>query len=318
MEPFVPLAALFALAATVPSALPVAQTDHVVNSLPEVLVEGHEPRYVAPTRRDKIGRIWAPVMIDGKGPFRLVLDTGATHSVVNNDVALALGIKPEDRGATLLRGVTGVATVPTIPVRSFEVGDLLIEPAVLPIIADAMGGADGILGNEGLRDKRIVIEFLRDRITITHSHGERATAGWVPVPLRFGMDGLLTVPAHVGTHRAIAVIDTGAQRTLGNLALRRILQEDRRRDGRLTQVYGASQAEQDGDSLAAPPIALGHATIDGARIIYSDFSIFQHWGLDDEPALIVGMDVLGLLDTLVIDYKRRELQVLTSVKAGAN
>ena len=310
MEPTLPLAVLLALTAVVPSALPVAQTSTAPGaSMPEIVVQGMEPRYVAPTRRDRIGRIWAPVLIDGKGPFRLVLDTGANHSVVTNEVAAALGITPDQRGEATLRGVTGAATVSTIPVKSFEVGDLLIEPAVLPIIADAMGGADGILGNEGLKDKRIVIEFNRDRITITHSHGERADLGFTTVPVRFGLDGLLTVPGHVGLIPAIAIIDTGAQRTLGNLALQRALQQERRRDAKRTHVIGASQAEEEGDSLSAPPIALGTATIAGARVIYSDFSIFEHWGLDKQPALIVGMDVLGVLDTLVIDYKRRELQL---------
>jgi hypothetical protein len=29
----------------------------------------------------------------------------------------------------------------------------------------------------------------------------------------------------------------------------------------------------------------------------------------DEPAVLIGMDVLGLLDTLIIDYQRHELQL---------
>jgi hypothetical protein len=28
-----------------------------------------------------------------------------------------------------------------------------------------------------------------------------------------------------------------------------------------------------------------------------------------EPAMLIGMDVLGLLETMVIDYRRKELQV---------
>ena len=37
--------------------------------------------------------------------------------------------------------------------------------------------------------------------------------------------------------------------------------------------------------------------------------IFEHWGMVDEPALLIGMDILGLLDTLVIDYRRMELHI---------
>src|SRR5208282_6876110 len=64
------------------------------DDLSEIIVSAPEPRFVAPTRRDKIGRIWAPVIINGKGPFRLVLDTGATRSAVNAEVAEAIGIAP--------------------------------------------------------------------------------------------------------------------------------------------------------------------------------------------------------------------------------
>src|SRR5260370_21418574 len=50
--------------------------------LTEVIVQTTEPRFVAPTRRDRIGRIWAPVLIDGKGPYRLPLPTSAHHPPV--------------------------------------------------------------------------------------------------------------------------------------------------------------------------------------------------------------------------------------------
>jgi hypothetical protein len=36
--------------------------------------------------------------------------------------------------------------------------------------------------------------------------------------------------------------------------------------------------------------------------------IFGHWHLTKEPAVLIGMDVLGLLDTFIIDYRRHELQ----------
>jgi hypothetical protein len=48
-----------------------------------------------------------------------------------------------------------------------------------------------------------------------------------------------------------------------------------------------------------------------ASILFSDLYIFEHWKLESQPALLIGMDVLGVLDTLVIDYRRRELQIRT-------
>jgi hypothetical protein len=48
-----------------------------------------------------------------------------------------------------------------------------------------------------------------------------------------------------------------------------------------------------------------------AEIVFSDVYIFDHWQVRDQPAMLIGMDLLGLLDTLVIDYRRSELQLKT-------
>jgi len=56
--------------ATAPEvAPPTAPVIDPIDELTEVMVEAREPRYVSPTKRDQIGRIWAPVMINGRGPF---------------------------------------------------------------------------------------------------------------------------------------------------------------------------------------------------------------------------------------------------------
>src|SRR5690349_22680903 len=88
----------------------------------QVIVEAPEPRFVAPTRRDKIGRIWAPVLLNGRGPYRLVLDTGASDSAITAQVASALGLVPDASHAVLVRGVAGSAIVPTVDVDSLRVG----------------------------------------------------------------------------------------------------------------------------------------------------------------------------------------------------
>ena len=82
-------------AAGSPSVPPGLRTE---NPLSDIVVEAPEPRFVAPTRRDRIGRIWAPVLINGKGPFSLVLDTGANRSAVNANVAQILGLVPDAPG----------------------------------------------------------------------------------------------------------------------------------------------------------------------------------------------------------------------------
>ena len=286
----------------------IAGPPGVPDQLSEIVIQAPEPRFVAPTRRDKIGRIWAPVMINGRGPFRLVLDTGATRSAVNAQVAEAIGIAPDPAQPVLLRGVTGIVAVPTIRVDSFSVGDVIVTPAILPIVADALGGADGVLGTEGFADKRVFIDFRHDRITVSHSSGARAPPDFISVPLEHSGAGLLIVSAHVGGVRVHAIIDTGGQATIGNEAMRQSLVR-RRTQGTRSEVIDVTNSTQDGVSFPSPPIELGSLQIQRARITYGDMHIFEHWHLIKEPALLIGMDAIGLLDVFIIDYRRHELQL---------
>lgn len=273
----------------------------------EVRVEAPEPRYVAPTLRDSIGRIWAPVLINGQGPFRLVLDTGASKSALLPRVARALNV-PMTPATMRLHGVTGSTDVSTVAINQLEVGELLMGATTLPIVPDVFGGADGVLGNEALGDKRIYIDFRRDFIEIMMSRSERPGMGMSKIPLKLTRGKLLAFRTRIGSVATTAVIDTGAQRTIGNQALRTALNR-RARTADKEEIIGVTLDVAIGDNIATPPIAFGNATISGVRVTFTDTAIFDHWQLSNEPALLLGMDVLGLLDVLVIDYKTKELHV---------
>jgi hypothetical protein len=199
-----------------------------------------------------------------------------------------------------------------IPIESLEVGELLIQPRRLPVVPDALGGAEGVLGMDGFANKRIFIDFRRDNITIMRSRNERARQGFVTVPVKFMRGRLLMVDAWLGGIQVKAIIDTGGQATLGNLALREALAEKRRKQEAAAvpdMVTGATLDVQTGNRISTPSIVMGEVLVRNAAMTFADFAIFEYWKLTDEPAMLIGMDVLGLLDTLVIDYRRRELQM---------
>jgi hypothetical protein len=296
-----------------PPAIPIVDP---IDELTEIMVEAREPRYVSPTRRDQIGRIWAPVLINGRGPFRLVLDTGASHSAITALVALALGIPTDRSPPVILRGVTGYATVPTIRVDTLSVGDVAVDQPLLPIVPDALGGAEGVLGSEGLLGKRIFIDFRHDQIKIAYSKNERSGPGFISVPFHSLRGALVVVDAFVGVVRCKAIIDTGGQVTIANLALKQALA---RIGGtpqiKIDSIEGATKDIQKGELMDTPAIGLGAITIHDPGVTFGDLYIFKQWRLTNEPAILIGMDTLGLLDTLIIDYRRHELQ-LRMLNAG--
>ena len=210
----------------------------------------------------------------------------------------------------MLRGVTGTKKVPTIAVESLVVGDLELKAKRLPILIDALGGAEGVLGNEGLQDKRIVIDFRHDMIKIVRSHGEPAPGGFVTVPVHIVRGLLLVADMRVGGMRAKAIIDTGGQATIANPAFRDTLTKHIPPEDVLAdEITGSTLDTQRGDRVVTPPITIGDLKISRARITVGDLQIFQYWKMTREPSLLIGMDVLGLFDTLIIDYTRHELQI---------
>lgn len=269
-----------------------------------------EHLYAAPTRPDRIGRIAAPVMVNGKGPYRFILDTGASQSVITKRLADELGLILTPESRVMLHGVTGSLAVPAVRLDTLQTGDLIQKDLRVAVLGSVMGGGDGILGVQGFEGLRVAVDFKNDRITITRSKNQRARLheGVIKANLRFG--GLLVVDGYVGRIKVKAVIDTGAETTLGNLALRDALLERRRGlhgpDDAI--VIGLNEASQSGRLIRTPVIRLGEAAIEGLHIIFGDIHVFKLWELEDQPALLVGMDVLGTLEKLVIDYHREEIQ----------
>lgn len=283
--------------------VPAASAANVVE---EVVVAAPEPLYVAPTLRDRIGRVWAPVYINGQGPFRLVLDTGANRTAVIPSLASRIGT-PVESNAVRLLGVTGSSMVPVIRVASIEVGDLWLGDRNVAIVPDVFGGAEGVLGADGLSDKRIHIDFKNDQITIRRSSGVVPSLGLTRVPVKMRHGHLLTFDVKLAGVRTRAMLDTGAQTTIGNTSLRTALAK--RSKGDTNTIIGVTLDEQHGESFYIRAVNIGDLTVSGMRVTFGDIYIFDAWKMTEDPALLIGMDIIGLLDTLIIDYKRRELHL---------
>jgi hypothetical protein len=276
-----------------------------------------EALYAAPTRADRSGRILAAVMINDRGPYRFILDTGANSSALAPRVAAELKL-PAAEGVQV-HGVTGTAVLPGVHVDSMRAGDVVLPPAVLPVLpGDIFAGADGILGVTGMQRMRVDVDFLHDRVTIGHSSGRRATSGYVTIKANLWQGGLLLVAGRVGSIATQVIIDTGAERTIGNLPLRAAILA-RRNSGEefSTSVFGATPAVESGTYFRAPQIAIGSAKLIDLPVTFGDLHVFDLWGLTDEPALVIGMDVLGRLERFVVDYRRQEFQIKTRGDHGA-
>jgi hypothetical protein len=269
--------------------------------------------YVAATRPDRIGRVMAPVYVNDIGPFAFVVDTGASSSVISPRVVARLALKPDPGKSKLLRGITGSEVVSTVAVDRITAGEITLTQNQLPVVEPRVfADADGIFGADAFAHGCLYVNFVEARVSILRAGCPRVGDTWesLRAELRFG--GLPVVRARVGKTRVLAIIDTGAERSLGNRALlvaaglESAMQDPNTR----RQVFAATSQAVFGNLLAAPPVSLGNIDIGNLHLVFGDFEVFEMWGAAHTPAIVLGMDVLGTTQALMIDYRRREFRLL--------
>lgn len=272
----------------------------------------HDAKLLAlPTTRDHIGRVVVPVMVNDQGPFRFIVDTGANHSTISPGLVQRLGLKSAEASSILLDGITGTTQVSYVVVDRLQAGDLTMTATALPIVwAPVMAGADGILGAAGLEEKSLLVDFQRNRVVISRAVEAVVRRDAMKLHAVRLTRGLITLETRVGHVPVIAVLDTGSERTLGNIALRDALTKMPSSDRavvQITSVYGATKEVEEGEIRACPPISLDTMRITDVAVVFGRFHIFKVWGMENRPAMIIGMDVLGTLATLGIDFKSQDV-----------
>jgi predicted aspartyl protease len=269
--------------------------------------------YVAATNSDSIGRIMTPVFVNGVGPFAFMVDTGASSSVIAPRVARRLSLVPDLSSTKLLRGITGSEEVPTVLVDSITAGGIELSKSSLPVVEPRVfADADGIFGADAFARGCLHVNFVHARLIILPRGCPRVDDPWETIRARTAFGGLVVVDAHVGSTRAVGIIDTGAERSLGNPALLASLKLTQRQQKmrERTQVYAATSQAVFGDLVVTPKVRIGGVNMNNLQVVYGDFEVFHIWGVQDQPAIVLGIDVLGMTDAMMIDYKRSTLSVL--------
>jgi len=115
-------------------------------------------------------------MVNGKGPFNFVVDTGASHTVITNQTAQRLGIPNARVGCCgsapgrTAQGAGGAVAAQTTTLESIKVGDVEeedIEVAIIDLtnISTVVGQTlDGIIGKTFMQDYKVIIDYPKQEI----------------------------------------------------------------------------------------------------------------------------------------------------------
>jgi len=285
----------------------------VADGTPPADTKPEDFAYIAPTRPDRIGRVMAPVTVNGVGPFAFMVDSGSSSTVISPALVKRLGLKPDPTRARLLRGITGSEVVPTVSVANVTAGGITLENRDLPVVQSRVfADADGILGADAFARGCLHVNFEEAHLGILDHGCPKVDAHWERLRARLEFGGLVVVRANVGRTRVAAIVDTGAERSLANPALLAALKlEALAADpATRTQVFAATSQAVYGNLIATPSITLGSLQIGNFSLVFGDFEVFRLWKVHEEPAIVLGMDVLGTLQALMVDFSRSEVRML--------
>src|SRR5690242_14645936 len=257
------------------------------------------PAYIDPTlaiggndvkAREVETRLSVDVRVNGRGPYKFIVDSGADTSVVGlriaHDLELPLG------SPTILNGMTEREIVDRVKVAQLTLGPTTVRDLELPALRETDVGGDGMVGIDALTQQRLMMDFEKRLIKVEDA---RIPARVLPneivvIARRYRGQLILTHVTAAGVPLD-AVIDTGSEITIGNMALRDKLIRGNRDKFVTIAVTGVTGVTRNLQLAKIGELQLGSVVLSNVPMAFADVPPFKMFGLEDEPALLLGTDL---------------------------
>jgi len=261
-------------------------------------------------RNDAHQRMTVPVRLSAAGPFRFLVDTGADRTSISRELVETLKLRPGR--AAQLHTVTGSTPVATATIPQLRFSSDPISSVEAPVLERLNMGADGILALDSLRSQRILFDFRNNSMSVLpspkrHSYDEPGT---IVVRARERNGRLVLSHARADGLTITVIIDTGSELTIGNAALKKKLENDRLRAPSTVQLQSVTGQFLPGEYTFLRRLEFGGAGLKNLAIVFADAHTFKQLGLEDKPAILLGMNALRAFDTVSIDFAQKTLRVL--------
>ncbi|EAQ29065.1 hypothetical protein NAP1_15738 [Erythrobacter sp. NAP1] len=253
---------------------------------------------------DRTNRYTVPVLVEGAGPYNFMIDTGSQATAVTHQINDSLALNPF--GMATLVGMASRRDVQVVEVDEMSFGNHTVRDLISPVLERQHVGADGIIGLDSLQDLRVLIDFREETIALQDVTDDRdARRGFeIIVRARAELGQLLITDALVEGVRATVIIDTGAQSSIGNLALQERMRAKRAQDITTTDVNGVDMI---GQLQVVRSLNIEGMALTNVPLTFADAPAFEALGLQDKPVLALGMDHLKIFDRVAIDFANQRV-----------
>src|SRR6266849_1768778 len=119
--------------------------------LPSCADQKDAPTFSVPFELLETKHIAVKIMVNGKGPYRVIFDTGAPVLLLNNKVAKESGVLDKNARAPLfsLFGAAGEAKIKTLEIGDLKATDvpaIIMDHPALELVSKFLGPIEGIVG----------------------------------------------------------------------------------------------------------------------------------------------------------------------------
>jgi hypothetical protein len=252
-------------------------------------------------------RLSVEVLVDGRGPYRFIVDSGADTSVVGLRIAHDLQLPLAT--PAILNGMTDRNIVDRVKVDRLTVGSNTVGDLELPALREEDVGGDGIVGIDALVEQRLMMDFEKHLIKVEDARTpEKFDPNDIVIIARRQHGQLILTHVKAAGYDLDAVIDTGSEITIGNTALRDKLMR-RNRDKFVTvPVIGVTGKTLNIQFARIGELQLGPVTLRDVPMAFADVPPFKMFGLSDDPALLLGTDLLDTFRRISLDFRARKVR----------
>jgi hypothetical protein len=181
---------------------------------PQIPVPAHitmpEEGVIVPMQ-DMGGRPMIEIMINGEGPYRFILDTGAVATVVSEDLGRELSLSAPE--GMRVASASGGPPPAIVMIHDIRIGQAVLEGLIAAIrpLGGLLSGENpprGILSAASFPGYLLTFDYPRKRISIKKGALEAADS---KTSFQYSEDQILpTVPVRIAGHNTEVHLDTGS------------------------------------------------------------------------------------------------------------
>jgi hypothetical protein len=216
----------------------------------------------------------------------------------------------------IVHGITAATQTGSVRVDRLLLSGLAFRDLRCPVLPRDQLGADGLLGLDVLGRFRLGFDVVRRSASLS-IQGLRIVMGGASMSTgsRIQRNGVRSLRGRFGqlilTQTVVdgvptaAFIDSGAQYSIGNNALRRAVLARRPDSTRFTRqipLFGVTGQSLFADLARVDEIRLGRSRLGSTPLLFADLHCFETLQLAGRPALLIGADLLGRFREVTLDF----------------